>query len=213
MFKLDLEKAEEPEINCQHPLDHWKSERVPGKHLLLLYWLRQSVWLCGSQQTVENSSRDGNTRPPYLSPEKSVCRPRSNNQNLTWSNWLVPNLLRSTTRLSTVTVLIICRVRHGNARLEESQAGIKIARRNIKNFRYSDDTTLMAESRELKSVLMKIKEESGKVCLKLNIMKTKITASGPITSWQIDGEIMQTMTGFTLGGLQNHCRWWLHPWN
>ena len=65
--------------NCQHPLDHWKSKRVPEKHLLLLYWLCQSLWLCGSQQTVENYSRDGNTRPPDLPPEKSVCRSRSNN--------------------------------------------------------------------------------------------------------------------------------------
>ena len=76
MFKLDLEKAEEPEINCQHPLDHWKSKRDPEKHLL--YWLCQSLWLCGSQQTVGNYSRDGNTRPPDLPPEKSVCRSRSN---------------------------------------------------------------------------------------------------------------------------------------
>jgi len=77
-FKLDLEKAEVPEINCQHPLDHWKSKRVPEKHLFLCYWLCQSLWLWGSQQTVENSSRDGNTRPLNLPPEKSVCRSRSN---------------------------------------------------------------------------------------------------------------------------------------
>ena len=88
-----------------------------------------------------------------------------------------------------------------NAGLDEAQAGIKIARRNIYNLKYVDDTTLMVESKEeLKSLLMKVKEESEKVGLKLNIQKTKITASGPITSWQIDGEIMQTMTGFTLGG-------------
>ena len=74
MFKLDLEKTEEPESNCQHPLDHGKSKRVPEKHLLLLCWLCQSLWLCGSQQTVENSSRDGTTRPPDLPPEKSVSR-------------------------------------------------------------------------------------------------------------------------------------------
>ena len=80
-----------------------------------------------------------------------------------------------------------------NARLDEAQAGIKIARRNINNLRYADDTTLMAESEELKSLLTKVKEESEKVGLKLNIQKTKIMASGPITSWQIDGEIMETM--------------------
>ena len=98
--------------------------------------------------------------------------------------------------------------------LDEAQAGIKIAERNITNLRYTDDTTLMAESKEeLKSFLMKVKEESEKVGLKLNIQKTKIMASGPITSWQTDGEIMETVTDFIFGGLQNHCRWWLQPWN
>ena len=94
-----------------------------------------------------------------------------------------------------------------NARLEEAQAGIKTAWRNINNHRYADDTTLMAESEdELKSLLMKVKEESEKVGLKLNIQKTKIMTSGPITSWQIDGETMETVTDFIFGGLQNHCR-------
>ena len=87
-----------------------------------------------------------------------------------------------------------------NARLEEAQAGIKISGRNISNLRYADDTTLIAESEELKSLLMKVKEESEKVGLKLNIQKTKIMASGPITSWQIDGETMETVTDFVLGG-------------
>ena len=87
-----------------------------------------------------------------------------------------------------------------NAGLDEAQAGIKIARRNINNFRYADDTTLMAESEELKSLLMKVKEESEKVSLKLNIQKTKIMASGPITSWQIDGETAETVTDFIFLG-------------
>ena len=95
--------------------------------------------------------------------------------------------------------------------LDEAQAGIKIAGRNINNLRYADDTILMAESKEeLKSLLMK---ESEKVNLKLRIQKTKIMASAPITSWQIDGETVETVTDFILGGLQNHCRWWLQPWN
>ena len=94
-----------------------------------------------------------------------------------------------------------------NSGLDEAQAGIKIARRNINNLRYADDTTLMAESKEeLKSLLMKVKE-GEKVDLKLNIQKTKIMASGPITSWQIDGETVETVADFILGGLQNHCRW------
>ena len=94
-----------------------------------------------------------------------------------------------------------------NAGLDEAQAGIKFAGRNINNLRYAEDTTLMAESEELKSLLMKVKEESEKVDLKLNIQKTKIMASGPITSWQIDEETMETVTDFIFGGLQNPCRW------
>ena len=94
-----------------------------------------------------------------------------------------------------------------NAGLEEAQAGIKIARRNINNVGYADDITLMAESEELKSLLMKVKAESEKVGLKLNIQKTKITASSPITSWQIDRETVETVADFILGGLRNHCRW------
>ena len=101
-----------------------------------------------------------------------------------------------------------------NAGLDEVRAGIKIAWRNINNLRYADDTTLMAESKEeLKSLLMKVKEESEKVGLKLNIQKTKIMASGPITSWQIDGETVEIVADFILGGLQNHCQWWLQSWN
>ena len=93
-----------------------------------------------------------------------------------------------------------------NARLDESQAGIKIAGRNIDNLIYADDTTLMEESEEeLKSLLMKVKEESEKAGLKLNIQKIKIMASGPITSWQIDGETRETVTDFF--GIQNHCSW------
>ena len=95
-----------------------------------------------------------------------------------------------------------------NAGLDEAQAEIKIAGRNIYNLRYADDTTLMAESKgELKSLLRKVKEESEKVGLKLNIQKTKIMASGPITSWEIDGETVETVSDFYFGGLQNHCRW------
>ena len=94
-----------------------------------------------------------------------------------------------------------------NAGLEETQAGIKIARRSIKNLRYADDTTLMAErEEELNSLLMKMKEEREKVGLKLNIQKTKIMASGPITLWEIDGETVETVSEF-IWGLPNHCRW------
>ena len=94
-----------------------------------------------------------------------------------------------------------------NAGLDEAPAGNKTAGRNVNNLRYADDTTLMAESEEeLKSLLMKVKEENGKVGLKLNIQKTKITASSPITSWEIDGETIETVRDYFFG-LQNHCRW------
>ena len=97
-----------------------------------------------------------------------------------------------------------------NVRLDKAQAGIKIAGRNINHLRYADDTMLMAESEEeLKSLLMKVKEESEKVGLKLNTQKTRIMASGPITSWEIDGETVETVSDFILGGLENLCRWWL----
>ena len=99
------------------------------------------------------------------------------------------------------------------ARLDEAQAGIKIAGRNINNLRYADDTTLMAESeKELKSLLMKLKEESEKVVLKLNVQETKIMTSGPITLWETDGETVETVSDYIFG-LQNHCRWWLQSWS
>ena len=99
-----------------------------------------------------------------------------------------------------------------NAGLDKAQAGLKIARRNIYNLRYADDTTLMAEGEEeLKSLLMKVKKKGEKVGLKLSIQKTIIMVSGPITSWQIDWETMETVRDFE--GLQNYCRWWLQPWN
>ena len=94
-----------------------------------------------------------------------------------------------------------------NGGLDEAQAGIKISGRNSKNLRYADDTTLMAESGELKSLLIKVKEESEKAGLKLNIQKTKIMASGSITSWEINGKTVATVSAFIFGGLQNHCRW------
>ena len=98
--------------------------------------------------------------------------------------------------------------------LDEAQGGIKIAGRNINNLRYADNTTLIAESeKELKSLLMKVKEESEKVGLKLNIQKTKIMASGPISSWQIDAETVEIVADFILGGSKITAEWWLQPWN
>ena len=122
---------------------------------------------------------------------------------MTLNNRLVPNRKRSTSRLYIVTlfILLICRVHHGKHRADEAQAGIKIAGRNINNLRYADDTTLTAESEEeLNSLLMKVKEECEKVGLECNSQKTKIMASGLISSWQIDGEIMDTVRHFNFGG-------------
>ena len=101
-----------------------------------------------------------------------------------------------------------------NAGLDEAQAGIKIAGRNINNLKYKDDTTFMAESKEkLKSLLMKVKEESEKIGLKLNTQKTKIMASGPITSWQIDEETVETVRDFIFLSSKITAEWWLQPWN
>ena len=133
-----------------------------------------------------------------------------------WNHWSAQDWERSTTGQSAVTLFVNLYAEHimRNARLDELQAEIKIGRRNINILRYADDTTLMAESEEeLKNLLMRVKEESEKTGLKLNIKKTKIMASGPITSWQIDGETLETVRDFIFGGLHNHRRWWLQPWN
>ena len=145
---------------------------------------------------MENSERDGNTRPPDLPLEKSICRSGSNSYNWTWNNdWFqIGKGVRQGCILSPCLFNLHAEYITRNAGLEETQAGIKIAGRNINNLRYADNTTLMAESEEeLKSLLMKVKEESEKVGLKLNIQKTKIVASGPITSWEIDGETVETV--------------------
>jgi len=147
---------------------------------------------------VEYSSRDGNTRPPDLPPEKSVCRSRRHGT----TDWFqIGKGVCQGYILSPYFFNLYAEYIIRNASLDEAQAGIKIARTNINNLRYADDTNHMAESKEeLRSLLMKVKEESEKAGLKLNIQKTKIMASGPITSWRIDGETMNTVTDFILGG-------------
>ena len=152
---------------------------------------------------MENSSRDGNTRPPdlllrnlYAGQEATV---RAAHGTTDW--FQIGNGVRQDCILSPCLYNLYAEYIMRNAGLEETQAGIKIARRNINNLRYAaDDTSLMAESEEeLKSLLMKVKEESEKVGLKLNIQKTKIIASGPITSWEIDWETVETVSDFILG--------------
>ena len=199
MFKLDLEKAEEPEIKLPTSVGSLKKQESSRKtSISALLTMPKSD--CVDHNKLENSSRYGNTRPPDLPPKKSICRSGSNCQNWTWNNRLVPNLEKSMSRLYIIFNLYAEYIMR-NAGLDEAQAGIKISRRNIINLRYADDTTLMAESEEeLKSLLMKVKEASEKVGLKLNIQKTKITASGPITSWQIDEQTMETVKDFIFLG-------------
>ena len=151
---------------------------------------------------MENSSRDGNTGPPDLPPEKFVCRSGSNRAGHGATDWfqiwkgVCQGCILSPCLFNLHAEYII-----RNAGLDEAEPGIKIVRKNINNLRYADDTTLMAESKEeLKSLLMKLKEESEKAGLKLNIQKTKFMASGRITSWQIDGEIIKTVTDFIFLG-------------
>ena len=151
---------------------------------------------------MENSERDGNTRPPDLPLEKFVGRSGSNRTGHETTDWFqIGKGVCQGCILSPCLFNLYAENIMRNAGLEETQAGIKIAGRNICNLRYADDTTLIAESEEeLKSLLMKVKEESEKVGLKLNTQKTKIMASSPITSWQIDGETMETVTDFIFGG-------------
>ena len=162
---------------------------------------------------MENSSRDGNTRPPDLSPVKPVClyvgkEATVRTRHRTTDLFKIGKGVRQGCILSLCLFNLYAEYIMRNAGLDKAQAGIKTAGRNINNLRFADDTTLMAESKgKLKSLLMKVKEESEKVGLKLNIQKTKIMASGPITSWQIEGKTVETVSDFILGGLQNHCRW------
>ena len=201
MFKLVLEKAEEPEIKSPTSAGSSKIAREFQKNIYFYFidYAKAFVWI------TTNSGkffRDGNTRPPYLSPEKSLCRSRSNRTGHGTTDWFqIGKGVHQGCILSPYLFNFYAECIIRNTGLDEAQAGIKIAGRNINHLRYADDTTLMAESQEeLKSLLMKVKEESEKVGLKLNIQKTKIMASGPITSWQIDGETVETVTNFILGG-------------
>ena len=184
-FKLDLEKAEEPEIKLPTSAGSSKKQESSWKtstSALLTMPKSLTVWIttnCGK------FFKEGNTRPPDLPLEKFLCRSRSNISNWTWNNRLVPSRERSTSRLYIVSCLFNLHAEYimRNAGLDETQVEFKIAARNINNLRYADDTSLMAKSEELKILLMKVKEKSENFGLKLNIQKTKIMVSGPITSW------------------------------
>ena len=203
MFKLDLEKAEEPEIKLPTSAGSWKkqeSSRKTSISALLTMPKPLAMWIT---TTVENSERDGNTRTPDLPPEKSVCRSEATVRTVhgTTDRFQIGKGVHQGCILSPCLFNLYAEYIMRNAGLDEAQAGIKITRRNINNLRYADDTTLMAESEEeLRSLLMKVKEESEKVGLMVNTQKTKIMASGPIISWQIVGETMETVTYFIFLG-------------
>ena len=216
MFKLDLEKAEEPEIKLPTSAGSWKkqeSSRKTSTSALLTMPKPLTVCItinCG-KILKEMGILDHLTfllRDLYAGQEATV---RTGHGTTDW--FQIGKGVRQGCILSPCLFNFYAEYIMRNAGLEEAQAWIKIAGRNISNLRYADDTTLMAESEEqLKSLLMKVKGESEKVGLKLNIQKSKITAFGPITAWQIDGQQWKQWQTF-VGGLQNHCRWWLQPWN
>ena len=199
MFKLVLEKAEEPEIKLPTSAGSWKkleSSRKTSISALLTMPKPLTVWIttnCGSL-----------LRNLYAGQEATV---RTGHGTRDW--FQIGKGIHQGCILSPCLFNLYAEYIMRNAGLKEAQAGIKIVRRNINNLRYVDDTTFMAENEEeLKSLLMKVKEESGKAGLKLNIQKTKVMASGPITSWQIDGETVEKQwLTFYFSGLQNHCRW------
>ena len=206
MFKLALEKAEEPGIKLPTSAGSWKKQESSRKTSTSALLVMQKPRM--EKQTVEKPSRDENTRPPDLPLEKSLCRSGSNRTGHGTTDWFqIGKGVHQGCILSPCLFNLYAEYLMRNAGLEEAQAGIKIVGRNINNLRYADDTTFMAESEEeLKSLLMKVKEEREKVGLKLNIQKMKIMTSGPITSWEIDGETVETVSDY-FSGLQNHYRW------
>ena len=207
MFKLVLEKAEEPEIKLPISTGSLKEQESSRKTSISALLTTQS--LCVDHSKLWKILKEMGI-PDHLT---CLLRNLSAGQDTTvrtghgTTDWFqLGKGVRQACMLSPCLFNFYAEYIMRNAGLEEAQAGIKIARRNISNLRYADNTTLMTESEEeLKSLLMKIKEESEKVGLKLNIQKTKIMASGPIPSWLIDGETMETVTDYFLG-LQNHCR-------
>ena len=210
MFKLVLEKPEEPEIKLPTSVGSWKkqeSSRKTSISALLTMPKPLTVWITINWKILKEMGIPDHLtcllRNLYAGQEATV---RTGHGTKDW--FQIGKGVHQGCILSPCILNFYAEYIMRNAGLEETQAGIKIAGRNINNLRYADDTTLMAESeKELKSLLMKVKEESEKVGLKLNIQKMKIMASGPITSWQIDGETVETVSDFIWRGLQNHCRW------
>ena len=218
MFKLVLEKAEEPEIKLPTSAGSWKKQESSRKtSISALLTMPKPLWLyCVDHNKLWKILKEMGI------PDHLICLLRNlyEVQEATirtghgTEDWFqIGKGVHQGCILSPCLFNLYAEYIMRNAGLEEKQAGIKIAGRNSNNLRYADDTTLMAESEEeLKSLLMKVKVENEKVCLKHNIQKTKIMASGPITSCEIDGETVETMSDFIFLGSKNHCRWWLQPW-
>ena len=211
MFKLDLEEAEEPEIKLPTSagsLKKQESSRKTSTSALLTMLKPLTVWTttnCG------NSSRDGNTRPPDLASWEIFMQVKKQQLKLEMEQQTCSKLGKEYVKAVYCRPAYLTEYVMRHARLDEALAWIKISGRNISNLRYADVTTLMAESEELKRLLMKVKEERERAGLKLSIQKMKTMASGPITSWQIDEETMETVTDFifldskiTADGDSNH---------
>ena len=192
MYKLGLEKAEEPEIKLPTFVGSQRKQGNSRKNIYFRFIDYVKAFDCVDHNKLWKILRDGNTRPPYLPPEKSVyasheATVRTGHGTTDW--FQIGKGAHQGCILSPCLFNVYAEYIMQNAGLDEAQAGIKIAGRNINNLRYADDTTVMEESEEeLKSLLMKVKEESENADLKLNIQKMKIMVSGPIISWQIDGK-------------------------
>ena len=207
MFKLVIEKAEEPEIKLPTSAGSSKKQESSKKSALLIMPKPLAVWITINWKILQEMGIPYHLtcllRNLYASQEAKV---RTGRGTTDWfqigTGWFqIGKAVHQDCILSPCLFNLNAEYIMRNARLDEAQAGVKISGRNISNLRYTDDTMLMAESKEdLKSLLMKMKEESEKVGLKCNIQKTKIMASGPITSWQIDGETMEIVTDFIFGG-------------
>ena len=210
MFRLDLEKAEELEIKLPTSVESSKKQESSRKTSIsalltmpkpLTFVDHNKLWKIIKEMGIPDHLTC-TLRNLYSDQEATV---RTRHGTTDW--FQIGKGVHQVCILSPCLFNLYAEYIMRNTGLEEAQAGIKIAGRNINNLRYADDTTLMVESEELKSFLMKVKEESEKVGLNLNIQKTKIMAFSPITSWQIDGETMKTVRDFILDRLQNHCRW------
>ena len=208
MFKLVLEKAEEPEIKL--PTSNWIIEKAREfqKSIYFCFIDYANTFDCVDHHKLWKILQEMGIPAQLTCLLRSLCAGhkatvRAGHGTTDW--FQIGEGVRQGYILSPYLFNLYAEYIMTNAGLEEAQAGVKIARRNINNLRYADDTTLMADTEEeLKSILMKVKEESEKVGLKLNIQKTKIMASSPITSWQIDGERVETVSDFIFGGLQNY---------